>query len=104
MPYPAPPFRELVVSKIEKGTPVCAVNTGTTVYPPNIWCAQPLPFFVSLPFFAHGVSQTMDTVARCRTSKSELPQSSFGFRGSRYPKLPIPFDAPPVLSENVELR
>src|SRR6266404_2471114 len=98
MPYPLPAFTEFVVSKTEKGTPVRAVNTPTSVQPPATWCFQ------SRPLLSHGISQMGATMMRCRTSKSELPQSRRGLVGERYPRLPIPLDAPCVLSEKVELR
>src|SRR5256885_3678172 len=77
IPNPAPAFREFVVSKTENGTPVRAVNTPTMVQPPATCRCQPVPFF------HQGTSQIGETTIRCRMSKSELPQSSRGFRGSR---------------------
>ena len=75
------PISTLSASNALNGMPVRAVKILVNDQPPN---ASPKPF----PLLYHGVAQMGEITMRCRTSKSELPQSSFGRNEFVYPRLP----------------
>src|SRR5437764_237279 len=72
-----------VQSDTVKGLPERIFKIGATFQPPAIQFVTPLPR-------KDGDVQTADNANRWRMSKSELPRSSCGFKGSSAPRLPMP--------------